>query len=97
MQPYTNRLSPEVKKECRHVRNDIDTRYHHKHNQHTIPRDPVIDDPSPDPGDDGFQRRDRDHELHGKLSSVNLSVMVRSLKQMTVLNTGHTSLWQSKA
>jgi hypothetical protein len=63
MQPRPNLLSPEVEIERRKISHNIDRSNDHVDYQHSIPYNPIIDDPCPDPGDEGFQGGDCDHEF----------------------------------
>lgn len=73
MEPNTYSLALVIEVEGGHVCDNIDSCHHHEHSQSSILDHPVIDYPSPDPGDDGFERGDRDHKLDGKLHRPRVS------------------------
>jgi len=70
MQPGPNLFAPEIEIERREISHNIDCGNNHKHSQHAIPYNPIIDDPSPDPCDEGFQGGDCDHKFNRELEEI---------------------------
>jgi hypothetical protein len=72
-QPGPDLLAPKVKIERRKISDDIDCSDSHVDRQHSISYEPIIDDPGPDPSDEGLQCRNGDHEFDRELQ-ITISV-----------------------
>lgn len=66
--PDSENFALEIEDDSRHVDSDVDRSDCHEDNYKAISRDPVVNDPGPNPSDRGLEARYSDHEFSRKLN-----------------------------